>query len=137
MIWKDPKILVVDDSSIVRGEIIKGLKDFGYTQVLESGDGEEALGMVLGAHECNHPFDIVFLDIGLPGKNGLEVLAAIRSNPELKKLWVVMATAEGHKSMIMKAVELGANNYMVKPFNSKTIREKLTRIFEHLQKKMG
>jgi two-component system chemotaxis response regulator CheY len=70
----------------------------------------------------------------MPNMDGLTMLQTIRADPELKKLPVLMVTAEAKKENIVAAAQAGANGYVVKPFTAATLEEKLTKIFEKLAK---
>ena len=74
-------------------------------------------------------FDFVVTDWNMPNMNGLELLQAIRGDEELKSLPVLMVTAEALKDNILEAVKAGVNNYIVKPFNAETLKEKIDKIF--------
>lgn len=83
-------------------------------------DGEQALAYLHGhapyANRADHPFPIaMFLDLKLPRIDGLDVLAAIRDTPELRRLSVDVLSASVRKADVERALELGANSYLVKP----------------------
>ena len=124
----DMKFLVVDDFSTMR-RIVRGLlKEIGYNNCEEAEDGVEALSMLKGAK-----FDFVVSDINMPNMTGFELLKAIKEDPNLKHLPVLMVTAEARKEDIVLAAQSGAAGYIVKPFTKATLEEKLANIF----KKMG
>ncbi len=66
--------------------------------------------------------------------DGLTMLQTIRADPELSKLPVLMVTAEAKKENVVAAAQAGANGYVVKPFTAATLEEKITKIFEKLNK---
>lgn len=74
-------------------------------------------------------FDLVLLDINMPGMNGFEVCSRIRSNPDLNKVPVIFLSAESERESILKGFELGAQDYITKPFDS---RELLARVRTHI-----
>ncbi len=90
-------------------------------------DGENALAIL-----NSNPVNLVLLDVMMPGKSGLEVLREIRggSNKKLRDIPVMMITAKSSTEDIDKALEIGANSYIVKPFRATTIREKVRAILE-------
>ena len=110
------KVLLVDDDDKLRNLVTEYLEGFGF-QVIALPDGRE----VLQALETESP-DIVILDIMLPHKNGLEVLRDIRGE---SKLPVIMLTAKGEDADRIVGLEMGADDYLPKPFNP---RELLARI---------
>jgi sigma-B regulation protein RsbU (phosphoserine phosphatase) len=104
-------LLVVEDHPAT-GELLAGwLRGWGYTVTVCS-DGRKALEAVRAG--C---FDLVLLDVGVPGADGFQVLRALRAGHSATALPVVMATAFDQSEMIVKALELGANDYVTKPFD--------------------
>ena len=123
------KFLVVDDFSTMRRIVRNLLKELGYTNVDEAEDGAIALNKLKGNN-----FEFVVSDWNMPNMDGLTMLQQIRADPELKHLPVLMVTAEAKKENIIAAAQAGANGYVVKPFTAATLDEKLTKIFEKLEK---
>ena len=119
------KFLVVDDFSTMR-RIVRGLlKEMGMTNVDEAEDGAIALHMLK-----HNRFDFVVSDINMPNMNGFELLKAIKADPELKSLPVLMVTAEARKEDIVLAVQSGASGYIVKPFTRATLEDKVMKIMQ-------
>jgi two-component system KDP operon response regulator KdpE len=100
-------ILVVDDEAPMRKLISSNLKARGY-RVLTAADGDEALKLV-----DEHQLDLLLLDIGLPGPDGLTVVQSIRRHLEVP---VLMLSARGREADKVRALELGADDYLTKPF---------------------
>ncbi len=127
----DPKMrfLVVDDFSTMRRIVRNLLKELGYTNVDEAEDGVVALQKLQGGD-----FEFVVTDWNMPNMDGLTLLQTIRSTPTLKHLPVLMITAEAKKENIIAAAQAGASGYIVKPFTSATLAEKLQKIFEKMGK---
>lgn len=121
--------LVVDDSPTMRRIVINALKSFGHTEVLEAGDGEEALQQ-LGSH----PVDFVITDWNMPVMTGLELTQAIRSSDKLKTLPILMVTTRGLKQDIIEALKAKVNNYVVKPFTPQILEEKINLILKSIGK---
>jgi two-component system chemotaxis response regulator CheY len=121
------KFLVVDDFSTMRRIIRNLLKELGYSNVDEAEDGQSALGKLKRDN-----FDFVITDWNMPGMDGLQLLQAVRADDSLSKLPVLMVTAEAKKENIIAAAQSGASGYIVKPFTSATLDEKLTKIFEKM-----
>lgn len=104
-------VLVVDDQVDIRRMIMIALS--GDFDLLEAEDGLTALQMVR-----QHRPDVVLLDVMMPGEmDGLQVLQAIRSDPEVKATRVIMVSAKGQVSDSELGMQLGANAYFVKPFS--------------------
>ncbi len=127
----DPKtkFLVVDDFSTMRRIVRNLLKELGYANVDEAEDGAMALSKLKNDH-----FDFVISDWNMPVMDGLEMLKNIRADAALSTLPVLMVTAEAKKENIIAAAQAGASGYVVKPFTAATLDEKLTKIFEKLEK---
>jgi CheY-like chemotaxis protein len=105
------KVLIVDDQADIRRMMMIALS--GDFDLLEAGDGVTALQMVR-----QHRPDVVLLDVMMPGEmDGLQVLAAIRNDPQLKDTRVIMVSAKGQVSDSELGIQMGANAYFVKPFS--------------------
>lgn len=128
----DPKMkfLVVDDFSTMRRIVRNLLKELGFTNVDEAEDGVAALQKLQAGG-----IEFVVTDWNMPNMTGLELLQAIRANAQYKHLPVLMITAEAKKENIIAAAQAGASGYIVKPFTAATLSEKLTKIFEKMEKK--
>ena len=105
-------VLVVDDEPIVREVVVRYLAREGFT-TLEAGDGNAARSLV----ESGSP-DLVVLDVMLPGTDGLELCRWIRSRSELP---VIMLTARGEEADRIVGLELGADDYVTKPFSPREL----------------
>lgn len=122
------QFLIVDDFSTMRRIISGLLKELGYGKIHEADDGEAALRLLRSNQQAGIPVDFVVTDWNMPVMDGLELLKAIRQDPSLKHLPVLMVTAEAKKENIIAAAQAGADGYIVKPFNSATLKEKLDKI---------
>jgi two-component system chemotaxis response regulator CheY len=122
------KFLVVDDFSTMRRIVRNLLKELGYTQAEEAEDGAIALQKLQAGG-----FDFVVSDWNMPNMDGLQLLQAVRADPALKHLPVLMITAEAKKENIIAAAQSGASGYIVKPFTAGTLNDKLVKIFEKLE----
>lgn len=119
--------LVVDDFSTMR-RIVRGLlKEMGLDNVDEAEDGAVGLSKLR-----QQRFDFVISDINMPNMNGFEMLKAIKADPALAHLPVLMVTAEARKEDIILAVQSGAAGYIVKPFTKATLEDKLNKILAKL-----
>ena len=120
---KDMKFLVVDDYSTMRRIVKNLLHDQGYANVTEADDGKTALPLLQ-----NGSFDFLITDWNMPGMPGLDLLKAVRSNDKLKKLPVLMLTAEAKREQIVEAAQAGVSGYVIKPFTAVTLKEKIDKI---------
>jgi two-component system chemotaxis response regulator CheY len=123
----DPNIevLVVDDAATMRRIVRSLLRELGVKNVREAEDGSAALEELKRRRA-----DLVISDWNMPHMSGIELLRAIRGSESLKDIPVLMVTAETKKENVLEAVQAGVNNYIVKPFNAKTLEEKLHKIFK-------
>lgn len=124
---KDIKILIVDDFSTMRRIIKNLLRDLGYNNTHEADDGTTALPMLKNAK-----FDFLVTDWNMPGMQGIDLLKAVRGDPKLAGLPVLMVTAESKRDQIVEAARVGVNGYIVKPFTAQTLEEKIDKIFERI-----
>src|SRR4051812_35237460 len=104
-------LLIVDDEELNREGLARRLQRHDY-EVVAASSGREAIELLGGRH-----FDIVLLDIMMPGMNGLEVLKFLRRVDSLIDLPIIMVTAKGETEDIVEALELGANDYVTKPLD--------------------
>lgn len=114
------KALVVDDSRSMRAIVAKQLRELGFA-VEEAGGGQEALARL----HAGGPVDLVLLDWNMPEMDGCEVLSLIRSEPRYKNMRVMMVTTESEMTQVAVALEAGANEYLMKPFDRESLVEKL------------
>ena len=124
---KNIRILIVDDFSTMRRIVKNLLNDLGFTNTAEADDGTTAL-VELGRGR----FDLVITDWNMPGMPGIDLLRAIRANPEMATLPVLMVTAEAKREQIIEAAQAGVNGYVIKPFTAATLGDKLNKIFERI-----
>jgi two-component system chemotaxis response regulator CheY len=112
------KVLVVDDSGVMRKIIIRALNACGVKDVVEAGDGVEGL-------ECfgQHAFDLVMTDWNMPNKNGLELIQGIRATGS--EVPIIMITTEAEKKAVLQAIQAGVTDYMTKPFETETLLSKI------------
>ncbi len=117
------RILVVDDSMVMRRVIIDALRSFSDAEVIESASAEEALDVMRSG--AGPDLDLVLLDWYLPGMSGLDALRIMQADPALAKVPVVMVTSERGKANVIAALRTGAKNYIVKPFQNQIFRKKV------------
>ena len=120
---KNLRFLVVDDFSTMRRIVKNLLNDLGYANVAEADDGKSALPMLQSGG-----FDFLVTDWNMPGMPGLDLLKAVRADPKLAKMPVLMLTAEAKREQIIEAAQAGVNGYVIKPFTAITLKEKIDKI---------
>jgi two-component system chemotaxis response regulator CheY len=121
--YEGKKVLVVDDSAVMRQIIKKNLKELGFTELSEAEDG--AAGLKKAGEES---VDLIVSDWNMPNMTGLEFLKAVRADAGIKGTAFIMVTSEADKEKIMEAVQAGVNQYIVKPFNAVQLEEKIKAI---------
>lgn len=120
---RNMRILVVDDFQTMRRIIINLLKQLGLNNVTEADDGTTAWEKLTGEH-----IDLVISDWNMPKMTGIDLLAKVRGDDRYKAVPFIMVTAEGKRENVIAAVQAGVSNYIVKPFNAATLKEKLTKV---------
>ncbi|MEK6700193.1 MAG: response regulator [Nitrospirota bacterium] len=118
------KILIADDNENIREALTYLLEDEGYKLALAR-DGADALKKVREFLP-----DILFLDIMMPEMNGYEVCRAIKNDPKLRNTYVIMLTAKGQVAEQERGKEVGADEYIVKPFSPMEILSKIKNILD-------
>ncbi len=108
-------ILIVEDEEDIRGLIKYNLEREGYT-VSDVPTGEEGLRICADRRP-----DLLILDLMLPGMDGLEVCKSVRNDPELRNIRVIILTAKGEEPDIVTGLELGADDYITKPFRPRVL----------------
>ena len=121
------KILIVDDEQDIVELLSYNLEKEGFS-IVKAYDGEAALGMV----RSKKP-DLMILDLMLPKMNGLDVCKAIRRNPETANLPIIMLTAKGEEIDRIIGLEIGADDYVTKPFSVKELIARVRTILRRLQ----
>lgn len=106
-----PSVLVVEDEADIRELVSYTLLRDGY-QVASVGTGEEALAVASA-----RPPDLVVLDLMLPGMDGLSVCRKLRADPRMARVAIVILTAKGEEKDIVSGLNMGANDYITKPFS--------------------
>ncbi len=120
------QVLVVDDNEMNRDMLSRRLERQGY-QVLVAENGVRALEMM-----TEHNFDLVLLDIMMPKMNGYEVLERVKGDENLRHIPVIMISAVDDLDSVVKCIELGAEDYLFKPFNPVLLK---ARVGASLEKK--
>jgi two-component system chemotaxis response regulator CheY len=115
------KILSVDDSTTIRKIIRSSVEVLNY-ELLEASDGNEALNILSKEQES---IILILLDWNMPGMSGFDFLLAVKKDNIYRDIPVMMVTTEGEKVNIVKAVQAGVANYLLKPFTSEELTKKI------------
>ena len=120
---KDMAILIVDDYKTMLRIIRNLLRQLGFSNVDEASDGATALQKLRRSE-----FGLVISDWNMEPMTGLQLLKEVRSDAKLKGTPFIMVTAESKTENVIAAKKAGVNNYIVKPFNAATLKQKLTSV---------
>jgi two-component system chemotaxis response regulator CheY len=117
------QVLVVDDYKTMVRIIRNLLKQLGFENVDEAADGAEALGKLR-----EKPYGLVISDWNMEPMTGFELLKEVRGDEKLKGTPFIMVTAESKTENVIAAKKAGVNNYIVKPFNAQTLKQKMVTV---------
>jgi two-component system, chemotaxis family, chemotaxis protein CheY len=117
------KALIVDDSRAIRRILSGMLTDIGFA-VAEAAHGKEALAHLQSRAAAELP-DLVLVDWNMPEMNGLELVQAVRREERFASIPLMMVTTETEMTQVLRALEAGAQEYVMKPFTKEVIEEKL------------
>lgn len=118
--FQKAKVLLVDDSRLLRMGLRRSLEEIGLSDITEAGHGREAIEILAREH-----FDLMLLDMEMPEMNGMEVLAVLRDTPHHR--WPPVIVISGGTSLddAVRCIELGAEDYLSKPFNPVLLRARV------------
>lgn len=116
-------LITVDDSSTMRRIIKNTLLKIGFSNVLEAGNGIEALEVI-----AQNKVDLIITDWNMPEMDGLTFVKTLRSKDKYKEVPILMITTEAAKEDILTALRSGVNNYVVKPFTPEILQEKVFKL---------
>ena len=123
---KNMSVLIVDDYKTMLRIIRNLLKQLDFDNVEEATDGTEALAKLRAGN-----FGLVISDWNMEPMTGLDLLKEVRADARLKNLPFIMITAESKTENVVAAKQAGVSNYIVKPFNAETLREKIEKVLVH------
>jgi two-component system, chemotaxis family, chemotaxis protein CheY len=115
------KVLVVDDSAVMRKVIIRELEKANVTEIKEACDGIEGLQAA-----SQTTFDLILMDWNMPGMLGIDVVRKLREAGVQTP--IMMITTEGEKTNVVLAIQAGANNYLIKPFTPEDFAQKIAQL---------
>lgn len=123
------KILIVDDEPDIAELVSYNLQKEGF-DVLSASDGKEALEKT-----AKENFDFIILDLMLPGMHGMEVCRVLRNDPRTKGVPIIMLTAKGEEVDKVLGLEMGADDYMTKPFSPRELIARIRTIMRRTEQK--
>ena len=121
------RVLITDDSKAMRMIVLRSLRQTGLDidETMEAADGQEGLAAVTSFRP-----DLILSDWNMPNMTGIEALKKIKADAALKAVPVIMVTSESEKTKIIEAIQAGAANYIVKPFQSEVLQEKISAVLK-------
>jgi two-component system chemotaxis response regulator CheY len=122
------KVLVVDDQFSVRQMTRLALEKIGVRLIHEAENGQEAFSVATA-----QPLDLIISDFNMPEMDGIGLLRAVRGHQAIRKLPFILITGRGDRELVVKAAQAGVNNYVVKPFDEATLRQKMEAVLGRLQ----
>src|SRR4029079_17253071 len=126
----EPTILVVDDNEDNRFTLSMHLEACGYQQLLTAEHGREALDMVRA-----NPVDLILLDIQMPEMDGFGVLEVLKADVRLRNIPVLVISASDDLASVVRCIELGATDFLSKPFNPVLLRARVDKCIEQVRLK--
>jgi len=124
------KILIIDDMFAMRKLVVKSFKELGFTDMTEAGDGAAGWQALT---EANPPFQLIVSDWNMPKLTGIDLLKQVRADNRFKEMPFLMVTAEGDRAQVVEAITAGVSNYVIKPFDTAALKEKLEAIYEKIK----
>ena len=110
-------ILIADDSAAMRAMLVSVVESLGDYHIVEASSGFDALRFLPRGH-----IDLILTDINMPDINGLELISYLRKNPNYKDIPVFIISSEGSAKDVEKGKQLGADEYVVKPFSPDALK---------------
>ena len=114
------KVAIIDDSKTVRFILAKMMKELGFESI-EAGDGKEALEAI----GKNSDVVLALIDWNMPVMNGLELVGELKKDTRLSHLKIMMVTTETEMTQVVRAIEAGADEYIMKPFTKDMVVDKM------------
>jgi len=120
---KDKKIIFVDDSPTMRRIIYNCLLKIGFKQIVHAENGSDAITKIKSDN-----FDLIITDWNMPDMNGIELVKQVRAMDRYRFIPILMASTKTGKKDIKTAFESGVNDYLIKPFSGRNLKEKITEL---------
>lgn len=121
------KVLIIEDVALCQIILERLLGD--HAECDTYADGQGGLQAFIEANQSNNPYDVIFLDIMMPGINGFDVLQKIRKiDPKSEKVKIIMATSVADSRNVSKAINYGCDGYIIKPYKKEEIEKQLKKL---------
>ena len=125
------KILVVEDEQDIRDLLVFNLQKNGFN-VQAVDNGEKALSLIRTDN-----FDLILLDLMIPGISGFDLTRILKNDDETSEVPIIMLTAKGEESDIVKGLEIGAQDYITKPFSLKVLMARISKVIQNKNKSIN
>jgi two-component system, chemotaxis family, chemotaxis protein CheY len=126
--YKSITCLIVDDLTIMRRYLKNALQDMGFIKIIEAEDGKIAYEKLEKGR-----IDFIITDWLMHDMDGIELSRHVRTNPNTKDIPILMVTVKDKKKDVEDALQVGINDYIIKPFSIELLKKKINNIFEHLK----
>lgn len=126
---KNIRILAVDDCATIQTMMVACLNELGFENITLADDGEEAINLVSKRLKDGTPFELIISDIRMPNMNGIDFLKLVRGAMNNKEVPFLMVSAENDQATVLDAISNGVDQYIIKPFDSRQLAEKLEKVF--------
>ena len=125
-------VIIVEDIAPMRTIIRTVLKAIGISEIIDAPNGVEALKILEQRHKQSggKPADLIICDWNMPHMSGIELLTKIRTESNFKKLPFLMLTAQANEEHLREAITAGASDYVVKPFQARTLESKVRALLD-------
>ncbi|MBF0170868.1 MAG: response regulator [Nitrospinae bacterium] len=123
-VFEGVRILLVDDVAEYRHFLSVLFRKLGVTHIEEADEGTQALELL-----ARRMVDIAFIDLGMPGMGGIELIEAMRNHPRFRSIPIVVVTSDTLKETVFKVAQTGVRDYLPKPITLPMIEEKLNKYF--------
>ena len=121
------KVLIIEDVAICQRILKRLLGD--YAECDTFANGKDGLQAFIEANQSNNPYDVIFLDVMMPGLNGFDILQKIRKiDPKSEKVKIIMATSVVDSRNVSKAIKYGCDGYIIKPYKKEEIEKQLEKL---------
>lgn len=129
MFSPDTPVLIVDQMLTMRKLLAESCKEIGFTNITDAADGVLAWQAL---QDAKPPIGLIISDWNMPNCSGLDLLKRVRAESRFSKLPFLMVTAEAEQHQILTAIKAGVSNYVIKPFTTDGIKEKLEAVHKKI-----
>lgn len=128
------RVLICDDMGVMRKIVSKALRELGFTDITEAADGQLGWDALSNA---SPPMGLVISDWNMPNCTGIDFLRRVRADSRFKLTPFVLLTAESEGKQVAEAVQVGVDNYIIKPFTTDVLKAKLQETYKRASAREG